>query len=330
MALPKESFYADSMAFFALPGQPPKFALGSRPRLKLAQLTSAKPFVRDLGEVIKEHDDFKKTVLANPNVYEVRIREDLDRAASIGVLFGLQNAPEHLTLADLWTLKHRGVKFMSLAYDAATEYGGGFLSERVDDRLTVYGKKVIEWMAQVGITLDLSHAGHFTMFEAMEFIRQRNLPIWVVATHSGCYSACPHPRNLPDEILKAIDYAGMPGISFYLGTKNNNPLERMARHAECAISVMGKGKVGIGSDCPHISMTMEEAGANFKRMQEMLKTGGSFGEFFPDRPPELIKHGANMFKVIEHSPHMELVLKSDPGVLGANFRNFLDLSLPPV
>ena len=320
------------MAFFARPGQSPKFSLGSRPRLKLAQLTSVKPFTCDFNEALKEHDGFRKEIFSNPNVYEVRVQRDLNRITGIGALLGLQRAPDHMAFADVCMLRERGVKFMSLAYSSATEYGGGFLSEGNDDRLTIRGKKLIEWMAEAGITLDFSHTGHVTMFEAMNYIQQKNLPIWVVATHSGCYSVCPHPRNVPDDILKTIDHLGVPGISFYIGPKGSNPMENCARHLEYAINATGKEKhkVGIGSDCPHVSMTMEQAEAEFTRMREMLKTGGTFGEYFPDRPPELIQHGDAMFPVIEHSPWMEPVLKLDPGVLGLNFKNFLAHSLPPV
>ena len=330
MSIPKEGFFADSMAFFAPPGQKPKFALGSRPRLNLALLTSAKPFAANLADVLEEHSDFTVTVLSNPNVHEVRSAMDLDRPASIGVLFGLQCAPKGLTLTDLHSLKFQGIRFMSLAYGAATEYGGGFLSGRVGDRLTIRGKKLIDWMSLSGITLDLSHTGPSTMREAIAYIRQKKLPIRIVATHSGCYSVCPHSRNLPDDVLKEVEYVGIPAINFYLGPKGGDYFAAFARHVEYAIKVAGKGKVGIGSDCPHVSMTMEDAEANFKRMQEMLKTGGSFGEYFPDRPPELIRHGASMFKVIAHSPEMKLALASDPGVLGANFRNFLALLLPQI
>jgi len=325
--IPTDSFYSDSLAFFALPGQPPKFKLGYRPRLRLALLTSVRPSVRSFEAALAEHWTFRTCTLSNPNVHTARTVDSLSRP-SINVLFGLQHAPEHLTLTDLWMLKQRDVQFIALAYDTANEYGGGFL--RGSERLTGRGKRLIEWMAETGMILDISHTGHVTASGAIDYIRRGNLPVKVVATHSGCYSVCPHPRNLPDELLKELDYLGIFGVTFYTGPQGGDYLAAFTRHVEYAIQAVGKGKVGIGSDCPHVSMTMEEALEQYERVAEMLGTNGKFGEYFPDRPPEFIKHGASLFKVIEHRLAAEGVLQADPGVLGQNFKEFLSRSLPQV
>ncbi|MDD2657335.1 MAG: membrane dipeptidase [Candidatus Pacebacteria bacterium] len=333
MNIPRESFFADSMAFVGLQGQPPKFGLGCRPRLALAHLTSAPPFAKDFMSTMEAHKAFIEVALANPGVEMVRVAETVNHLSTVntGMLFGLQHTPAGITYADLHSLFTAGIRTMSLAYEGDTEYGGGFKS---GGRLKGRGEKLIRWMADIGFILDLSHAGHSTARNALRYIRQERLPIRVMASHSGCYGVYPHQRNFPDDILESIasadGYLGIPLITFFLGRKDTNYLEEFSRHVTHALSVMGKGRVGIGSDCLHFDMTMEQAEKHFGDMTKMLKSDGTFGEFFPDRPPELIKHGNNMFKILEHALLSTNARAFDPGILGQNFKDFLSRSLPQV
>jgi len=333
MNIPTESFYADSMAFIGLQGQPPKFETTARPQLALAHVTSVPPMIKDVTSALKAHKAFAQIALANPGVKEIRTTDDLNGMSSIntGLLFGLQHAPESLTYSNVYEFSNAGVRSMGLAYEGDTEYGGGFKS---GGRLKGRGEKLIEWMAKTDIILDLSHAGHSTARGALRFIAQERLPVKPMLSHSACESVFNHQRNVPDDILRGVDraggYVGIPLISFYLGAQGSDPLTEFACHITHALSVVGKGKVGIGSDCNHLNMTMEQAQAHFDKMVAMLKTGGTFGEYFPDRPPELIKHGGNMFKVIEHTLSTGNTLMFDSGILGRNFKDFLSRSLPQV
>lgn len=325
MNIPKKKYYADSLAFFALQGQPPIFDLNKHPQLSLAHLTSAPPFAKDFGVALAAHRIFREQALSNPDVHEVRTGEDLE-LPGMGVVFGLQHAPEGMTLKRMQTFAQEGVRFMTLAFDGASEYGGGFLSE---GGLTARGRELIEWMSETGIILDLSHANDKTACDALKFIQQKylQLPVRVVATHTGCASIFPHPRNLSDAVLWGIayqgGYIGITAVTFFLGRQDSSYLENVARHVAYAVKTCGNNKVGIGSDSPHIDMTMEEAEKHFGVMTKMLKTSGRFGEYFPDRSPKLIEHGSQMFETFHKvlGPFAE-------SVLGRNFKSFLKRSLP--
>lgn len=319
------------MAFLALQSRPPKFELGSRPRLALALVTSAPPFIRDPREAIQAHEMFIKIALSNPNVEMVRTAEDLKGLSAIrlGLVCGFQHAPKGLAQTDVRDLFNAGVRVMAIAYDGANEYGGGFKS---GGRLTPRGEKLIRWLAEAGFILDLSHAGQSTAKNAITFIRQGRLPIRVMLSHSACQAIFQHPRNATDDIFEGVadldGYAGIPLITFFLGMRDCDYLDQYGRHLTHALSIMGKGKVGIGSDCNHINMSMVQAEVHFNNMVKMLRTGGTLGEYFPDRPPELIEHGNNMFKILEHKLETGNALLFDPGILGLNFREFLQRSLP--
>lgn len=328
MNIPEKSFYADSMAFIGLQGQPPLFVNTGRPQLALAHVTSVPPMVKDAKAVLETHTTFVKAALSNLDVCLVRTTEDLS-SNNLRLLCGMQHAPAGLTLADLNAFHSAGVRTMALAYDGATEYGGGF---KAGGRLTGRGEKLIEWMTRVGVILDLSHSSHQTAMGALTFIQQERLRTKVMLSHTACYSIYPHERNARDDLLEAIvetdGHVGLPLISFYLGKAGSNPLTEYTRHLSHALSVTGRGRVGIGSDCNHLNMTMEQAREHFDRMVAILKTGGTFGEYFPDRPPELIEHGSAMFRIIEYKLRTGNTLVLDEGILGQNFYNFLLRSLP--
>jgi microsomal dipeptidase-like Zn-dependent dipeptidase len=322
-----QKYYADSMAFLGLQGQPPV----NCSQLSLAHITSVPPFIKDADAALAVHQTFKRQALSEPNknVHEVLTRPHLDRPASMAMLFGMQHAPAKMTLALMWRFRNAGIRSMAIAYDSHTEYGCGFKGST--DRLTGNGMKLIEWMAETGIILDISHAGHMTARMALDFIRQENLPMKPMASHSGCYAVFPHPRNLPDDILERIvdleGYVGIPALTFIIAKRNEPYLDAVVRHLKYSI---GKGcRTSIGSDCNHIDMTMEAAAIHFATMTKMLETEGTFGEYFPDRPPELIENGSRMFEMLEKKLlEAKMPVSTVENILGQNFRSFLARALP--
>ncbi|MFA5996844.1 MAG: membrane dipeptidase [Candidatus Paceibacterota bacterium] len=319
--------YADSLGFIGLPGQAPVFT-AQRPKVSLMHVTSVPPFVDTYEAALAAHTAFRDQALQNKEVHEVLSRNDVGRGPGVGLLFGLQHAPKDMTPDRLQKVYLAGVRVMSIAYDKANEYGGGFKSTA---GLTSKGKDLIRMMAATGIILDLSHANHQTARGALEMIFQESLfdggQFCPMASHSGCSSVFPHPRNLPDDILKDISYlrgyVGIPAITFFLTKKDGGYMSAFEQHIAHAVNTCPDDTVGIGSDCPHIGMKMEEAREHFSRMQDMLKTNGSFGEYFPDRPHGVIESGNMMFELFN------TVLEKFPGgVLGANFMNYLRRSLP--
>jgi membrane dipeptidase len=65
-------------------------------------------------------------------------------------------------------------------------------------------------MNELGMLVDLSHAGRRSFFDALEASARP-----VIASHSGCSAVNDHPRNLDDEQLRALAEAGgVVGIVF--------------------------------------------------------------------------------------------------------------------
>ena len=318
----RNKFYADSMAFLNLQGQPPVYP-SKRPRLSLAHLTSVPPtpHLHDFDVAFAAHCAFRKEALSNPNVHLVCKKSDL-RKTGLGLVFGMQHAPDGLTLPRLRKLSAAGIRVLSLVYSGTNEYGSGAGSE---GGLTEYGKQLMLWMAACGIILDLSHTNRQTALDALDFIWREQLLVCPMLSHSGCAAVHENPRNVADDIIRKVSslrgYVGIPALLFMSGGKG---LEALAAHVKHVMRVTNnKNCVGIGSDCPHIDMTMEGAKKQYDEMVALLKGSVLEGVSFPDRPREIIEHGSRMFECFEKA------LERLPDcVLGENFQDFLSHSLP--
>lgn len=245
--------YADSMALLAPPGQKPEFTDAERPHLALAHLTSVPPSRRNFLGALAAHRAFVKQTLSNAGVRWIRTGANILSlpAGDLGVLFGMQHAPEGMTADNMGEWRAARLQFMALAGADS-------------DGLTEYGRKLVGWMSENGIILDLSHANHRTAREALEFIRQR-LPLNVVASNSGCSAIFPHPRNLPDDILAGIvnqgGYVGISTSASLLAEVGDDPHLALVRHIAHASRVCGPDNVGIGSG---------DEGASFKFLSQSL------------------------------------------------------------
>lgn len=315
---------ADSQGFLAVPGKPPVYG-AKRPQVNLTLVTSAPPMLKDFGQTVAAHAAFREALDNNTDLFELRWQDDLYliNPEETHVVYGLQHAPYDMSCAHVRCLYDVGIRSMALAYDDPTPYGDGF---KGDGGLTEKGKELIRWMSDFGIILDLSHTGHATARDALDFVEREGLSTAVMASHSGCYEVFPHRRNLPDDIIARLGYIGIPAISFFLTAEGNDSLEAFTNHVQHALRIAKR--VGIGSDCPHVDMTMTEAKEEFGRMQAMLKTNGSFGEYFPDRPQQIIEHGSRMFEIFDGTLRDEMDGEDVENILVHNFVDFLSKALP--
>ena len=327
----QEIVLADSQGRITPSGNPPVFNPQQRPKVSLLCLTSVPsryPFT-SFGAAFAAHCAFREKALSNPDVREIRTREDLlNGDGTIGILFGIQNAPEDLTDESLQALYTEGVRSMSIG---VPKYGGGF--EHANEPLTEAGKALLRQMAAHRFILNLSGMGHRTMLDALTLIRSENLNLRPMASHSGCSKIFEHERNLPDGILKGIadlhGYVGIPLSTALLGRQpcldkkqlDDYYFEKFESHIAHASCVMGGKRVGIGSDCIHQDMPLETAEKLFKRVTSEKGLQGGLRRIFPNSPPEIIESGSRMFEVLTK----KLTLHSE--VLGENLFEFLKSAL---
>lgn len=94
---------------------------------------------------------------------------------------------------------------------------------------------------------DVSHASDGTFWDILKYAKGP-----VVASHSNCRNLCNHPRNLTDEMIRAIaEQGGVAGLNFFgpfLGTTKESKIEEMTAHILHMIQVGGSEFPAIGTD----------------------------------------------------------------------------------
>jgi membrane dipeptidase len=257
----------------------------------------------------------------------VRKYSDIVRAKrenKIGIMPGfqytafLEENPERIEM-----FRQLGVRIMQLTYNNRSIFGDGCL-EPGNAGLSKAGIAAVKKMNDLGVALDLSHSGYRTTSDG---IAESKKPVLI--SHSGCAAVYAHPRNKPDEILKALadrgGYFGVYLMPYVVASPTVPTREHVLDHLVHALNVCGADHVGIGSD-GSIQKTIltPEQKANFDQdIAQRKKLGiGAPGEDRYPYVPDL--NGPDHMEVIA----VELAKRGQPAaviekVLGANFQRVI-------
>src|SRR6202021_2535412 len=107
------------------------------------------------------------------------------------------------SLAVLRGFHARGVRYMTLTHNAATEWADSSNDAPRHNGLTDFGRQVIREMNPLGMLIDISHASDATFYDVLETSRAP-----VIASHSCCRALCDASRNLDDSMIEAMAFAG--------------------------------------------------------------------------------------------------------------------------
>src|SRR5690349_6275890 len=123
----------------------------------------------------------------------------------IAAMFGVEGG--HMIendLGNLDSLYKRGARYLTLTHNIAPPWATSAADEASGKELphkglTDFGKQVVQRMNELGMLIDVSHAGEQTFWDV---IKLSTKPI--IASHSSVYTITPHRRNLKDDQIKAI------------------------------------------------------------------------------------------------------------------------------
>ena len=181
-----------------------------------------------------------------------RTPADLYEAKRLGrksIMLGIENglAIED-SLDNIDHFAHRGMVYMTLCHNGDNAIcDSARRSKGTHGGVSRFGAEVIRRMNDLGVMVDMSHAGEKSFYDALSISRAP-----IVCSHSNCRALCDVPRNLTDDQLRAIaSKGGVVHITLYHGFLRTageaSILDAMA-HLEHAISIMGTDHVGIGTD----------------------------------------------------------------------------------
>jgi len=196
---------------------------------------------------------------ARPEEYVLLERpEDAELARSTGRLavgFDVEGANAIADQTSMLSLyQDLGVRWMLLAYNRNNLVGGGCQDD--DPGLTAFGREVIAEMERIGLQVCLSHTGHRT---ARDVFGHATKP--VIFSHSNPSAVHAHPRNIPDDLIRACAETGgvvcLNGIGIFLGA-NDASSKAFAHALDHVVQVIGPSHVGLGFDYVFDTAEMDE------------------------------------------------------------------------
>jgi membrane dipeptidase len=141
---------------------------------------------------------------------------DIRRAAAgqrIAALLGMEGG--HMIDNDLGLLRlyaALGVRYLTLTHNVNTPWADAAADKPAHDGLTDFGREVVRELNRLGVMVDVSHVADATFRDVLETTR-----VPVIASHSSCRAIANHPRNLSDEMLRALaNNGGVAMINFYV------------------------------------------------------------------------------------------------------------------
>jgi membrane dipeptidase len=153
--------------------------------------------------------------------------EDIERAhkqKKLAALMGIEGGHSiendiHL-LRDFYRL---GVRYMTLSWSNTNEWAdssGDIDNPKVQHHngLTDFGKQVVLEMNRLGMMVDISHVADKTFWDT---IATTKAP--VIASHSSARALCNAPRNMTDDMLRAVaKNGGVVDVNFFAGFLDQN------------------------------------------------------------------------------------------------------------
>lgn len=201
-----------------------------------------------------------------------------------------------------------GVRYATLTWNCHNAYADAALDTAADwstriakphwGGLSPAGRDLVREMNRLGMLVDLAHVSVDTMRDVLvgngtaEWSGSLAPPIF---SHSSAYAICPHPRNVPDEILQLVKKRGaVVMVNFSPGfiacraseTPGELPVEvpgeatlgQVVRHVRHIGELIGYEYVGIGTDYDGMDATpegLEDVSKFPELVAEMLRQGVS-------------------------------------------------------
>jgi membrane dipeptidase len=221
------------------------------------------------------------------------------KAGKVAALMGMEGG--HMiddNLSILRDYQRLGVRYLTLSHSVNTNWSDSSGDKPAHNGLTDFGKDVVRELNRLGVMVDISHVADKTFWDALDVSKAP-----LLASHSSCRALCGHPRNMTDDMIKAL--AGKGGvimINYSIGFLSQElfeenqkrqalsaeeraklpPLprvswEKIIEHIDHAVKLVGATHVGLGSDFDGTTVPdgMEDCSKLPKITEALLKKGYS-------------------------------------------------------
>src|SRR6476661_5664848 len=214
----------------------------------------------------------------------------------IAALMGMEGG--HMINDDLALLRKYaglGVRYLTLTHFGNNNWADSSTDKPAHNGLTPFGKDVVRELNTLGMMVDISHVADKTFYDVLALTRAP-----VIASHSSCRAIANHPRNMTDDMLRALaKNGGVIMINYhvaFLSEEFRVASEKKNGTVDVAMAAMSK-KCGGNEACT----TMESERIDHEAMAK--------GEL-----PKVMWE-----KIVEHIDHAVKVAGADHVGLGSDF-----------
>ncbi len=196
---------------------------------------------------------------------------------------------------DLSNVKHfydRGARYITLCHTKNNDICTSSTDTANNTGLSTFGMQVVEEMNRLGMMIDVSHVSDQSFYDVLKLSKAP-----VIASHSCARALCDNPRNLTDDMLRALAANNGVAQMCILSDYVKKPLPNPVRDS--------------------IEQTIREKHNNFQDLtDEQWEIAINEYQSFDDKFPQQL---ANVQDVIDHIDHMVKIAGIDHVGIGTDF-----------
>ena len=253
-----------------------------------------------IQRALDQIDAVRENVAKYPKeIVLARTAEDVRRAhaqGKIAALIGVEGG--HMIGNDIRMVRifsDLGVRYMTLSHFYNDEWADSSTDKPAHNGLTDYGKDIVREMNRQGMLVDISHVSDKTFYDALEISKAP-----LIASHSSCRALCNHPRDMSDEMIKALaSKGGVIQINYEKSFIDQAYKDASDKATGGVVEMMDKIKKACGDD-------EECAGLQMKKIETQLIAEGKLPHVTWER-------------IIDHIDHAVKLVGADHVGLGSDF-----------
>lgn len=172
---------------------------------------------------------------------------DLTELKNFKVMLGLEGLRNLKKIEDIDILYNMGFRHAMLTWNEENRYATGAKADP-SKGITEEGKKLLLYMQEKGMIIDLAHLNEKSFYEALEVVNKN-----IIYSHGNCKALCEHIRNVTDDQMRALkEVDGLLGLTlannFVSQNREEQTLDKFLDHVKHAIKIMGVDNVCFGFD----------------------------------------------------------------------------------
>lgn len=188
-----------------------------------------KGFESSKKEALSVFDSLRKAIKNNYKFAEIALSPEdgyrIEKSGKRAIYIGVENGyPIGEDISNVKLFYDLGARYITLVHTRNNQICASSTDKKgeKDYGLTEFGKQVVYEMNRLGIMVDISHASDKSFYDVLKISKTP-----VIASHSCARAICDHPRNLSDDMLKALAKNGgviqMCILSSYVNPDEKNP-----------------------------------------------------------------------------------------------------------